>query len=606
MAGFSRISERSARVTICAVTTAVAGTSTLHAKPGVVVPATVMGAGVIVVVLACIGGITGLGHPSLPATVLHALAALTYVIVGCIAWVRRPANRTGVLMALAGIAWCIGDLIYTPSPQLQAVGYLFNIAWFGILGHLVVAFPSGRLETRLDRVVVTLGYLFALSLNAFPELLFAAPGSPDVFALHHDLVQHNIAQALQEALDVGLSVVAVGVLALHYREGTLPARRALAPAFWASGPMLLAVILLSIPALITSAPWLKDALPIVAPIALASLPITFVIGLLRSRLSVAAIGHLVVELGASPPADELRDALARALHDPSVTVAYRVPRRQGWVDSDGRPTTLPSPPSGRSYTVLERHGQPVAALIHDRSLEHDPTLVAGVAAATSLAIENERLQAAVRARLAQVRASRARLVTVADEERRRLERDLHDGAQQRLIALSISLAHIGAQLDAGRTGDAREVVRTAEQQLRTALGELRELAAGIRPAILTDAGLAAALEALAEQAPLPVTVRAGIEGRLPDAVEAAAYFAVCEALTNVAKHGGATWATVDARVSAGRLTVVVEDDGVGGVNVSRGSGLRGLVDRVGALDGTLDVDSPAGGGTRIRVELPCA
>jgi signal transduction histidine kinase len=588
------------------VTTAIAGKSTIQANRGMVVPAAVMGAGVIVVLLACIGGITGPGHPSLAATLLHVLAALTYVVVGCVAWMRRPANRTGMLMAIAGIVWCIGDLIYTPSPQLQALGYLFNIAWFGIVGHLVVAFPSGRLETRLERVVVTLGYVFALTLNAFPELLFASPGSLDVFALHHDLVQHNIVQAVQETLDVGLSIVAVGVLALHYREGTQPARRALAPAFWASGPMLLAVILLSIPALITSAPWLHAALPIVAPIALASLPITFVIGLLRSRLSVAAIGHLVVELGASPPADELRDALSRALHDPSVTVAYRVPRGQGWVDSDGRPTTLPSPPSPRSYTVLERHGQPVAALIHDRSLEHDPTLVAGVAAAASLAIENERLQAAVRARLAEVRESRARLVTVADEERRRLERDLHDGAQQRLIALSMRLGQVGTHIDAGEGAKAREEVRNAEQQLRLALGELRELAAGIRPAILTDAGLAAALEALAEQAPLPVTVRARIDGRLPDAVEAAAYFAVCEALTNVAKHGGATSATVDADVIAGRLTIVVGDDGVGGVKLERGSGLRGLVDRVGALDGTFDVDSPAGGGTRIRVELPCA
>lgn len=396
------------------------------------------------------------------------------------------------------------------------------------------------------------------------------------------------------------------MLALHYREGTQPARRALAPAFWASGPMLLAVILLSLPALITEAPWLKSVLPIVTPIALASLPVTFVIGLLRSRFSVAAIGHLVVELGASPPADALRDALARALHDPSLTVAYRVPRRQGWFDSDGRPTTLPAVPSPRTFTLLERRGEPVAALVHDRSLEHDPTLVAGVAAAASLAIENERLQAAVRARLAQVRASSARLVTVADEERRRLERDLHDGAQQRLIALSMSLGQISEHLDAGQTDRAREAVRTAEGQLRTALGELRQLAAGIRPAILTDAGLAAALEALAEQAPLPVTVRADIEGRLPNAVEAAAYFAVCEALTKVAKHGGAASATVEAHVSAGCLIIVVADDGVGGVKIGRGSGLRGLVDRIGALDGTIDVESPVGGGTSLRVEIPCA
>ncbi len=569
-------------------------------------PFAAMTAGVAVVVLALIGGIVGRDHPSAAATLLHALGALTYVIVGGIAWLRRPANRTGMLMTAAGIGWCVGDLVYTPSPQLDAVGLLLNIAWFGLLGHLVVAFPSGRLETRLDRAIVGLAYAVALCGNVFPEILFATPSSIDVFALHHDAVQHDVAEAVQESINVAVSIGVVAVIGLHYRRGTLPARRALAPAFWASGPMLLAVIVLSTPALTTSAPWLQNVLPIATPIALASLPITFVVGLVRSRLAVAAIGHLVVELGASPPSGELRDALARALRDPSVTIAYRVPRRQGWVDSDGRPTKLPDASSSRTATLLERHGQEVAALVHDHSLEHDPALVAGVAAAASLAIENERLQAALRARLAQVRESRARLVKVADEERRRLERDLHDGAQQRLIALSMSLGQISARLETGQTEKARDVIRVAEEQLRTALAELRALAAGIRPAILTDAGLAPALESLAEQAPLPVTVHTDIAGRLPDAVEAAAYFAVCEALTNVAKHGAATAVVVTASTTAGHLTVVIEDDGVGGAKPDRGSGLRGLVDQVGALDGTIDVDSPLGGGTRIRMDLPCA
>jgi signal transduction histidine kinase len=254
---------------------------------------------------------------------------------------------------------------------------------------------------------------------------------------------------------------------------------------------------------------------------------------------------------------------------------------------------------------LERDGHPVAALLHDRSLRNDPTLVAGVAAAASLAIENERLHADVLTRLAQVRESRARLVTVADAERRRLERDMHDGAQQRLITLALNLSRIGERLDAGSLAEARVAVQAAEEQLRTALGELRELASGIRPAILTDAGLAIALEALAEHAPLPVTVHAEIGGRLPDAVEAAAYFAVSEALTNVAKHAHARSARVDARIDGALLVVSIDDDGRGGARLEGGTGLRGLVDRVGALDGTLDIESHSHGGTRIRVELPC-
>jgi signal transduction histidine kinase len=396
----------------------------------------------------------------------------------------------------------------------------------------------------------------------------------------------------------------VGLVALHYVQGTPPARRAIGPALWASGPMLLAAILLSLPGVIGLASGLEKAVPVFTPIALASLPLAFVFGLLRSRLAVASAGHLVVELGSSPPPERIRDALAATLHDPSLALAYQVPGREGWVDSEGRPLDLPDRRSGRAYTILERGGEAVAALIHDRSLENDPTLVAVVAGAAALAIENERLQADVRARLAEVVESRARLVTVADQERRRLERDLHDGAQQRLVALALTLSRAGERVDE-RPGETRELLADGERQLRKALEELRRLAAGIRPAILSDAGLGA-LESLAENAPVPVTLLATVDCRLPDQVEAAAYFAVCELLTNVAKHARATSVTVTASLEDGRLQVEVSDDGAGGAQFGGGSGLNGLVDRITALDGHLTLDSPMGGGTRVEVDLPCA
>jgi signal transduction histidine kinase len=231
--------------------------------------------------------------------------------------------------------------------------------------------------------------------------------------------------------------------------------------------------------------------------------------------------------------------------------------------------------------------------------------VAAVAGAAALAIENERLQADVRARLAEVRESRARLVTVADQERRRLERDLHDGAQQRLVALALTLSRAGERLD-DRDTAARALLADGERQLQRALAELRRLAAGIRPAILSDAGLGPALESLAENAPVPVTLSAEVDRRLPDSVESAAYFAVCEALTNAAKHAHATRVTVTAALDDGHLRVGVGDDGVGGAQLGGGSGLRGLVDRISALDGRLTLESPAGGGTRLEIELPCA
>jgi signal transduction histidine kinase len=320
---------------------------------------------------------------------------------------------------------------------------------------------------------------------------------------------------------------------------------------------------------------------------------------------VADVGHLVVELGASPPQERIRDALAETLHDPSLAVAFQVPDREGWVDAEGMPINLPDGRSARAITVLERGGEAVAALIHDRSLENDPTLVAAVAGAAALAIENERLRADILVRLAEVRESRARLVTVADQERRRLERDLHDGAQQRLVALALTLSRAAERLNDGHEGTG-ELLHDGERQLQKALEELRRLAAGIRPAVLSDAGLGAALESLAENAPLPVTLRQAVDRRLPDSVEAAAYFAVCEALTNAAKHAHATQVTITASLKDGRLVVAVSDDGVGGAEFGGGSGLSGLVDRITALDGGLTLDSPEGSGTRVEFELPCA
>jgi signal transduction histidine kinase len=213
------------------------------------------------------------------------------------------------------------------------------------------------------------------------------------------------------------------------------------------------------------------------------------------------------------------------------------------------------------------------------------------------------LDAELRASLAELRASRARIVQAGDAERRRLERDLHDGAQSRLVALKLLLSR--ARLRARGTNDLEAMLADAIGELDTSLAELRELARGIHPAVLTDQGLEPALHALASRAPVPVTIEAGGGDRLPGAVESAAYFVVSEALANVAKYAQATEATVAVRRANGRVTVDVTDDGVGGADAGRGSGLRGLADRVAALDGTLAVESPAGAGTHLHAEIPC-
>jgi signal transduction histidine kinase len=229
--------------------------------------------------------------------------------------------------------------------------------------------------------------------------------------------------------------------------------------------------------------------------------------------------------------------------------------------------------------------------------------VRAAGAAARMALENERLHAEVKAQLEEVRASRARIIEAGDAERRRVERDLHDGAQQRLVSLSLALR--SAQDRVGDDAAASAAIEEAEHELQVALAELRELARGIHPAILTEEGLSGALESLAMRSPVPVTIDADSIGRLPPAIEATAYFAVSEALANVAKHAGASHATVSAHLSDRTLLVEIRDDGMGGADVANGSGLRGLADRVAAVGGELTVSSPVRAGTRVRAEIPC-
>jgi signal transduction histidine kinase len=293
---------------------------------------------------------------------------------------------------------------------------------------------------------------------------------------------------------------------------------------------------------------------------------------------------------------------SRALGDPSLELAYWV-RDGTYVDPDGHEVALPAEGADRVATPVERSGRLVAAIVHDASLRDHPELVDAVVAAASLALENERLQAELRARLEELRASRFRLVETADVERRRLERNLHDGAQQRLVALSLSLALARRQFESDPA--AIELVERTRSELADALEELRDLARGIHPPLLTDRGLKPALEALPSRALLPVEFAGLSDDRLPVAVEAAAYYLVAEALTNVAKYSAASKACVRVVRENGYVMVEVSDDGIGGADARRGSGLQGLADRIEALDGRLDVHSPPRAGTRLRAEIPC-
>jgi signal transduction histidine kinase len=302
------------------------------------------------------------------------------------------------------------------------------------------------------------------------------------------------------------------------------------------------------------------------------------------------------------PGDPVRQTLAESLGDRTLSIAYWLADRSAYVDEHGHPVSLPEPGSDRAWTAVDLGGRRVAAIIHDANLDASPELVAAAAAGASMAIDNDRLKADLRARVEELRASRARIVAAGDAARRRLERDLHDGAQQQLVALAIDLRILRARL--GDAPETIELIDGIDAKLADALAELRELARGIHPAILSDRGLEPALDALAARVPLPVGCRVDLPARPAAPVEAAAYFVVAEALTNVLKYAQAGRATVRAAQEDADIVVEVADDGVGGADPGRGSGLRGLDDRVGALDGTLTIESPPGGGTLVRARIP--
>ena len=388
----------------------------------------------------------------------------------------------------------------------------------------------------------------------------------------------------------------------HWQRATPALRRALLPIIVAV-PLQLAITVAWHLAGANPSEWgsIREALqqPIVGLAGLV-FPVGFLLGLVRARLDRGSIADLAVELGHGVPLGRLRETLSRALRDPTLVLAFPAPSGGGFVDPEGQSIELPTA-SGhlRGMVRLERDGEPLAVLVYDPVIENeDPGRVRAVGSVAQLALENERLAAQVRAQLEEVRASRARIVEAADAERRRIERDLHDGAQQRLVALAM-------RLDQARPGSpgASALIDSTTAELLTAIKEVRDLAHGLHPTILTDSGLAAAVEALAERTPFPVSMDVP-ESRFATEVEIAAYYVVAEGLTNVARHADATEARVEVRAETGRLVVTVADNGRGGADPGAGSGLRGLADRLAAIGGELNVTSSTDAGTTLTASMP--
>ncbi len=399
------------------------------------------------------------------------------------------------------------------------------------------------------------------------------------------------------AVVMTLTLLLFWLLAAKWRAASPSERRGIAPLLAAGGASLACVVAFAA----TEAP----ALLTLAFASFAATPFAFLAGLARADVaSSRGMRALMARLAELPERADLRDALARALGDPALKLAFWVPAQGRYVDASGAPAELPADgDTTRAVTEVGHDGRRVAAIVHDRGLVEDPATVRAAGAATALLLENQRLEAELRANIVELRASRARIVEAGDTERRRLERNLHDGAQSRLVALALNLRLARAGAEDGSPTAA--LLDDSIDEVRQSLDELRELARGIHPAVLSERGLEPALRSLAARAPLPVDLIGGPGGRLPAAVETAAYFVVSEALANVAKYARATGATVRLERAGGQLLLEVGDDGAGGADPAAGSGLRGLSDRVAALDGELELISPPGGGTTLRVRLPC-
>jgi signal transduction histidine kinase len=540
------------------------------------------------------------------AAVLAVVAGLALVAAGLVMSFARSAGRIGALTLLAGFVW------FAPfwagwkggSSLVVSLGTLTAGFAFPLLVHLVLTYPTGRLRSSGERALVVAVYLEA-ALSALGRALFRDPFfDPSCWANCTDnvfLVRSlpQVARGIQDA-DLWFAAAAAVALATvcisRTAAASAPARRTLSPVL--AGGVALAAATIARSVALERRPLENPRDPAFLSIFVVGCAAVIVLALglpwavLRARVQRRSVARIVAELGEAPPGGSLEAALARALGDPELRIAYWLPDSRRYVDARGRPIEEPFAPPGRAVTPLVRDGRRVAVVEHAAEVAE---LEREIGAAVRLALENERLQAEVLAQLHDLRVSRARIVETGDAERRRLERDLHDGAQQRLLALSYDLRVARAAAEAEGDVETASLLAEATGDAQAALAELRELAQGIHPAILTEAGLGTALATLADAAPFAVEMGDTAEERYPAAIETTAYIVVAEAIDDAARRG-AGYAIVSALRDDERLVVKVEDDGS-----ERTSTMTHVADRVGAVGGRLELEP-----TTLRAEIPCA
>lgn len=540
--------------------------------------------------------------------VVTVLTSLATVAAGLSVRHLRPHYATGPMMIAAGLLSLACLVRRSDVPLLFTVGVVLTNTAIPIVIHLVLGYPSGRLRRRWERVFVGLCWVLA-TVGVVCEWLFFDPRRA---ASEHPSTSRNLlliddrpelASALQYGVGftmAGLAIVLTGALLARWLRGTHSYRSEFTPVLVISliGFVVLAVVLVAT----TKMSWLQGewVLSFRNP-CVVLLPLTVVVIVSRYRLTHAAIHTALAELGSAPLTDGFVESLRRIVHDPTLELLVYDDRAGSYVDGSGAPRVIDPLPRDRAITLVDRAGIRVGAVLHDKALFVQRELRGALRLTAGLALEHNRLQRELQERLYEVQQSRARIVHAGDVHRQRIGRDLHDGAQQLLVT---AILHLGRAQQAHTVADLRSHLDAGVDAARTALDGLRELARGVYPATLTDYGLVAALNSLAERSPIPIELASSLTERPSQTTELAAYYIAAEAITNAGKHADAEFVQVTIDRTDADLVLTVHDDGHGGATPSRGGGLDGLTDRAGAIGGSLTVASPAGAGTTITATLP--
>lgn len=535
-------------------------------------------------------------HAAVPGVlVLFPIVALIYLAAGVVGWWRRPSNRFGVLLIFGALAFLAAGLLNVTIQAVAAVGLITAELPLAVVLHLVLAFPSGRLRGRADRVAVGLIYFETVVLEA-AQWLFGPEGASLGLGVagRPDLV--SLGSTLQDIISAIAALIAVVVLSGRFRAAGPGQRRVLGPLYLYSVAVWIFVPLAHhvVPPLLGQ---VEKA--VVQLVLLAGIPVAFTIAIRRGGFAqMAELDELSAWLAvrSGGPAG-LTHALARALGDPGVRLALAAPSgSEGYVDVRGDPAPDAAP--GEASVEVEIAGRRVGAIVYDSTLIGDPAVVRAAARTVAVALDHQRLTL-------ELTRSRARIADAADDERRRIARDLHDGMQSRLVLLGMQASMVLPDVPPG----SRPVVAELRDGLEASVRELGELVQGLMPTPLLERGLPAAVEDLADRMPIRTEVAIDVpaSGRpLAPAVELTAYFVVAEALSNALKHANAQTLQISVRRYDGGLRVEVRDDGVGGAGANGTTGIRSMADRVDVLGGVLSVDSPLGVGTLVTAEIPCA